>query len=342
MFGPKFMDLDQLALNRGLINRLRSAGLASSSDLAKLCGRELRQIPGLGPASVTAIEQAMSAVGAKLADDPFGRYTCARHGQPAGDAGLTSFFLCEECTADWISEAFDGTRAEWQGEPVTGFCIACNVRKRVRFRQWFLCAICERVARSIGRSVEAERSVQEFWADNIVSELKGWNLQAVDPPRLRAANLARGTKVATLDFLVSRRGKASIGIELKTGRGEIGGTGIGTRMARFQLDVSDCDDIQAAARTEEVLPYVLHAQVIDRAEPPTVRHTATGLWWAEYLTLQAAFLETRQRPRENRPAAYFDVNAFRPIEELPGHLAASDPWQGVKDLARRGWPALYR
>lgn len=333
------MDLEELALRDALVAKLRGAGLSSAEDLVRLCARELLQIPGIGPKAVESIEDALGAAGAKLADDPFGRYTCARHGQPAGDAGLTSFFICRDCSRDWISEAFAGTGPEWEGEAVTGYCIACNVRKQVRLRQWFLCAVCERVARSVGRSVEAERSVEESWA---TAALDGWDLEGIDPPRLRRAQSGRGGIAATLDFLVSRGGQEVVGIELKTGRSEIGGTGIGTRMGRFQLDVSDCDAIHDAARDANVVPYVMHAQVIDRAEPPTVRHTATGLWFAEYLSLRDAFQETRQRPRENRPAAYFDVGAFRPIAGLPDHLAASDPAAELEALERLGWPALYR
>lgn len=332
------MELDKLAINPTLVGRLRAAGLKSANDLTALCDRELFQIPGIGHKSVAKIEVALSTAGMSLANDPFGRYTCARHGQPAGNAGLTSFFLCQSCTEEWVSNAFAGRDPEWEGEKVIGYCIACNVRKEVRLRQWFLCAICERVARSMGRSIEAERKVADIWSNTAGSS---WKLRAIDPPRLRGINSTADTKIATLDFLVSRKGKQLIGIELKTGRGEIGGTGIGTPMGRFQLDVSDCDDICEAARTAEVIPYVLHAQVIDRAEPPTVRHVATGLWWAEYLSLRAAFLETRQRPRENRPAAYFNVDAFRPIDELASHLAAVDLDDEIEKMKQAGWPSLY-
>ena len=332
------MEVDKLALSPALVRRLQSAGLKSVNDLTALCDRELLQIPGIGRKTVDVIEAALSDASMSLARDPFGRYICARHGQPAGDAGLTSFFLCQGCADEWVNDAFAGAAPEWEGEKVTGYCIGCNVRKEVRLRQWFLCAICERVARSIGRSIEAERQVADTWAKGIGS---GWALRSIDPPRLRRPNTTAGTKVASLDFLVSRKGKDLVGIELKTGRGEIGGTGIGTRIGRFQLDVSDCDDIRDAARAAEVVPYVLHAQVIDRAEPPTVRHVATGLWWSEYQSLCAAFLGTRQRPRENRPAAYFNVDAFRPIDELASHLAAVDLNDRIEKLKRAGWPPLY-
>lgn len=332
------MELDKLALSPALVRRLRNAGLKSSNELTALCERELLQIPGIGRKTVDAVEAALGDAGICLAGDPFGRYSCARHGQPAGDAGLTSFFLCQDCADEWVNDALAGAAPEWEGEKVTGYCIACNVRKDVRLRQWFLCAVCERVARSIGRSIEAERHVADEWANGAGG---GWKLRPVDLPRLRRPNSTARTKVAALDFLVSRKGKEVVGIELKTGRGEIGGTGIGTRMGRFQLDVSDCDDIRNAARAAEVVPYVFHVQVIDRAEPPTVRHVATGLWWAEYPSLRTAFLEIRRRPRENRPAAYFDVGAFRPITDLAGHLAAVDLDDGIGKLKRAGWPSLY-
>ena len=332
------VDLEDLGLRQTLIDRLRGAGVASANDLTRLCDRELLQLSGVGQKTVATIEGALASAGLSLADDPFGRYTCARHGQPAGDAGLTSFFICHDCTEDWISDAFDGRASEWEGEAVEGYCIACNVRKEVRLRQWFLCAVCERVARSVGRSVEAERSVEEYWA---AAGLGGWDLEGVDPPRLRRAEARKGEGDPSLDFLVLRDGELVIGIELKTGRSEIGGTGIGTKIGRFQLDVSDCDAIRGAALAARVVPYVFHAQVIDRAEPPTVRHVATGLWWAEYLELRGAFQETRQRPRENRPAAYFAPSAFRPIAELPEHLASVDPAAQLERLEDLGWPDLY-
>src|SRR4051794_32956775 len=106
------MDVEELALRPGLIGRLQSAGLTSTDDVARLCGRELLQLPGVGPQAVAAIEEALAKVGTTLAEDPFGRYTCARDGQPRGDTGLTSFFLCRDCARDWISEAFDGQRPE--------------------------------------------------------------------------------------------------------------------------------------------------------------------------------------------------------------------------------------
>jgi hypothetical protein len=264
------MEVDKLALSPALVRRLQGAGLRSTDDLTALCDRQLLQIPGIGPRTVAAIETALSDAGLSLTSDPFGRYTCARHGQPAGDAGLSSFFLCKSCAGEWINDAFAGADPAWEGEKVTGYCIACNVRKTVQLKQWFLCAICERIARSIGRSIEAERQVADTWTNSAGSS---WKLRPVDPPRLRRPNSTAGAKVATLDFLVSRKGKDLVGIELKTGRGEIGGTGIGTRMGRFQLDVSDCDDIRNAARAAEIVPYVFHAQVIDRAS-----RRPCGMW----------------------------------------------------------------
>ncbi len=332
------MELEKLALSPVLVGRLQGAGLKSTDDLTALCDRELLQIPGIGRKTVDAIESALTDAEMSLAGDALGRYTCARHGRPAGDAGLSSFFLCQSCTEEWIEHAFAGTDSEWEGDKATGYCIACNARKEVRLRQWFLCAICERVARSIGRSVEAERQLADIWAK---SAGRGWKLRPIDPPRLLRPNSKVDSKVASLDFLVSRKGRELVGIELKTGRGEIGGTGVGTRMGRFQLDVSDCDDILDAARAAGVVPYVFHAQVIDRAEPPTVRHVATGLWWAEYLSLRSAFIETRQRPREHRPAAYFDVAAFSPVGELVSHLATTDLDDEIDKLKRAGWPSLY-
>ncbi len=88
--------------------------------------------------------------------------TCVRHLAPRKDVRLRHFFLCTACARKWTSEAFAGNQPLYEGDRVNGYCQLCNVKQVVRLHTWFLCDICDRVARSIGRNHVAEQAILDF------------------------------------------------------------------------------------------------------------------------------------------------------------------------------------
>jgi hypothetical protein len=169
-------------------------------------------------------------------------------------------------------------------------------------------------------------------------------LEETDPPELRRRDRASiDAKISYADFVATdrRTGRPTLGIELKTGKSYIGSSGIGNRMNRFQLDTSDCDDILTVLKRDRLPMYLMHAQVFDRADPPTVRFQGVGLWWTDIFSMRDHFITTAMRPRETRAAAYFDTRMFRPFATFPDHLAASGPAELKARMASEGIPDLY-
>jgi hypothetical protein len=52
--------------------------------------------------------------------------TCVRHLKPRKDVRLRHYFLCDACTEQWRTEAFDGNEPLYVGERVEGYCLLCN------------------------------------------------------------------------------------------------------------------------------------------------------------------------------------------------------------------------
>lgn len=339
------MDLADLTLDRRVLTLLARNDLISADDVLSLNEREILDLPGIGPSSLRALVTALEAAGLALAVDPYGPYECAREGELRRDAGLAGFFLCGTCAQDWREEAFDGQRYEYRSEELKGYCLNCNQhRDDVRLHQWFMCGVCERVARSIGRSIVAAASVMKAWEDSVSPRLPELTLIDADVPRLHRRNAETvGAKVASIDFIAeNRKGDAVLGLELKTGKGFVGRTGVGSRIAEFQLDVSDCDDILTVVSERHIPVYLVHAQVIDRAEPPTVRYAALGRWWTDLFSMVENLDRVQQRPRETRQAAYYDTTMFRPFSELAEHLASGEFTAMQDQFARNNWTApLY-
>ena len=204
-----------------------------------------------------------------------------------------------------------------------------------------MCGNCERVAQSIGRSVAPEQFVEAQFRDLF----RGTNLRIVqlDRPVLRAHNSqVLATKIATIDFEVHDGNTRIAGIELKTGRNHLGGWApVGSKMNTFQLDHGDCDDITAVARHEGIPVYLFHAQVIDRATPPTTRCVATGLWWIDLFSFSESYLRSRTRPRETKTAAYYSIDRFRPFKEFKEHWTSGEIARLQRRFAGEGPPPLY-
>lgn len=336
------MELAELGLT-AFIRRLERAGVTSVEDLLGRNRRQLLQLAGIGDGTVDAIEAALKERGMELQRDEWEPYKCARHGERAWDVSLAGFFLCDDCARDFKVKAFDGAETLFAGEAVDGYCDHCNLRKEVRFRQWLLCGVCHRVVRSIGRGVAAARFFEEFWDARIAKDRPDLRLEERDPPELRRAT-GNEKREASFDFLAvdTKSGEPRFGFELKAGRSHLGKGGIGSGMTRFQLDVSDCDDMASCIRAIGVPGYLVHLQVLDRVEPPTLRYSAVDLWWTDMFEMAKSWKETTQRPRENRPAAYFDPKMFRDSATLIDHVKSGGPQEIQSRMRAEGQPPLYR
>lgn len=327
---------------RGVGTKLNVLGIQTVEDLVAMNERELLALPGIGPGTLSKIIDALNAQGHVLAIDPYAAYICARHSGPARDAELRSYFLCDSCRYDYSSLAFSDQAPEWVStENIDGYCAHCNDLTVVRLSQWFLCGTCDRVIRSIGRGIASAKFVAASWSstfdgpgDLAIVETDPVTLQ----PRGRRSDPSR---TATADFEGRRAsGAVALGLELKSGRSALPGGGIGNPMAQFQLDTTDCDDIAAAARGLSAPVFLLHAQVIGRAEAPTERFEGVGLWFARPWDMLGHLEAVRQRPRETRDAAYFRTAMFRPFSEFPDYMATRFE-ADYAAMVRDGFPLLY-
>jgi hypothetical protein len=335
------VDLDELRLPRRIETILRRHGFGTVEALTAKNPRELLALDGFGVRALSELVTTLTSAGLALTEDPWAPYVCAREGEPRGDAGLASFFLCEDCAESWQAEAFASTQAAYVGERLDGYCLNCNQRRNdIRVRQWFLCGNCERVARSIGRSIVAARAVQVSWDEIIAPRFPQLRLLDVDTPSLyRRTRETIAGRVSSADFMVAdaRTGETVLALELKTGKSHIGRHGVGSHLAEFQLDTSDCDDILAVVLRERVPVYLVHAQVVDRAAPPTVRYNALGLWWTDLFAMQEHLLRVRRRPRETRMAAYYDPTIFRIFSTFLEYVADGGVERDRRLLRDYGW-----
>ncbi|HAU37978.1 MAG TPA: hypothetical protein DCX07_09720 [Phycisphaerales bacterium] len=242
--------------------------------------------------------------------------TCVRHARPRKDVKLRHFFLCDACTRQWVQEAFDGNEPCTYGDPVDGYCLLCNKVTSVRLQTWFLCDICERVARSIGRNHVAEKAIMDFWAEKIRPKCPHLAIAQNDVSSLRPRRSDDVSGEGPLDFLVTdeETGQTVFGIENKTGRSSI------KDMSQFQLDVSDCDSILHHVRELNIPAYIIHAQVLEMWQPPTMGFHAVGLWWSDIYRMTENFVSVKMRRMENRGAAYFKRAAFAPISTFGDEL----------------------
>ena len=265
--------------------------------------------------------------------------TCVRHQSPRKDVRLRHFFLCDGCSDLWACEAFGGNKPLYVGEAVNGYCLLCNRHQAgVRLRTWFLCDICHRVAGSIGRNHVAEKAILDFWEDRVKPKLPALRLVQNDVSSLRPRRNTDVSGVAPVDFLAidEPSGRQVFGIENKTGRSSI------QEMSQFQLDVSDCDCILNEMRSHQIPVYLIHAQVLELWEPPTMGYRAVGLWWSDVYLMAEHFKAVRMRRDESRGAAYFGKKAFADIGSLPEKLWGGSDFLLVERFRREGIPTMYR
>lgn len=319
-------------------------GVNTVNELAAMNARELLALPGLGPRSIGAVVDALAERGLHLEADPWAPYECARHGAAQWDVTLCSHFLCGECSDAFATGSFGGEEPVFVGAAHNGRCSHCNLFREIRIRQWLLCMWCDRVLRSLGRSIASSRFIMETWAERIAPEVPSIELRGVDEPRLvrRDADTI-AVKVASADFegVAVDTGELLFAIELKTGKSYIAGDAIGSKMATFQLDQSDCDDITTVAERDGVPVYLFHAQVIDRVEPPTVRFAPVAFWWTDMFAMGDHFLESRTRPRETKIAAYYRIAMFGTVPELIDHFQKDGHVRLKARIAEEGLPQLY-
>lgn len=264
--------------------------------------------------------------------------TCVRHAKSRKDVRLRHYFMCDGCAAKWAKEAFDGNASLWDGAETQGYCHLCNEHKTVKLRTWFLCDICWRVAGSIGRNHVAESAIMDWWRENIQAEHPYLVISQNDESSLRPRRDTDVSGEGPLDFLVTdtRTEEVVLGLENKTGRSAI------KEMSAFQLDISDCDSILHHVRELGIPCYLVHAQVLERWEPPTMGFEAIGLWWADIYSMAANFRDVRMRRDEQRGAAYFKKAAFRDMADLKTALLDGDGELAlVKQYQAEGIPTLY-
>lgn len=264
--------------------------------------------------------------------------TCVRHLSPRKDVRLRHYFLCEACAQAWTDEAFDGNKPQYVGEKVSGYCLLCNrLKDSIRMRTWFLCDICDRVAKSIGRNHVAEQAILDYWEASVRPKYPWLDLFQNDASSLRPRRSTDESGIAPVDFLaVDARHKTKVfGIENKTGRSSI------QDMSQFQLDMSDCDCILNDMKSLGIPMYVVHAQVLELWKPPTVGFQTVGLWWSDVYIMTEHFKSVKARRDEMRGAAYFGKKAFLPIDTFLDSLWGEKDFRLVERMRREGVPSMY-
>ena len=178
-------DLESLGLSRRVLTILTNNGIRDIDELTALNERQLLGFSGFGPACLTDLSEALDRGGLALADDQFAPYICVRDGRPGWDVNLADLFLCDECAVKWQAEAFYGDGPEYVGSADQGYCVSCNRSIEIRLRQWLLCGNCDRVARSIGKGVAAQRFLLGQWHELIQPRARHLQLRQIDEPLLR-------------------------------------------------------------------------------------------------------------------------------------------------------------
>jgi hypothetical protein len=184
----------------------------------------------------------------------------------------------------------------------------------------------------------AEHAILDFWAKQIKPKFPQLAIRQNDVSSLRPRRDTDVSGHGPLDFLVedTSSNKTLFGIENKTGRSSI------REMSQFQLDVSDCDSILNHVRELNVPAYIIHAQVLEIWEPPTVGFHVVGLWWSDIYRMAENFTGIKMRRTEQRGAAYFKRAAFSFIDTFVdalyderGHLVL------VRQFHEQGIPRMY-
>jgi hypothetical protein len=250
-------------------------------------------------------------------------------------------FFCDECADLFKEKVFERKDPEFVYTEVRGYCAYCGGDRPVRERFWYLCNICERVVRSYPSEKAASKFVLGWWEDvqRRISTLRDVRLDLTDPVKLmsfQSHKTWKETKQFNPDFTAfpGSAGDPLFGVEMKTGRSAI------PEMSMFQLDVSDCDDIMGWVKPLQLPAFLFHIQVTEEFRPPTSRRVARDGWYIDLFEMAQNFKGTRQRPRENRPAAYYNRKGFHPLGDFGGPDFLRDVG-AMKNKLEHGMPTLY-
>jgi len=314
--------IDDLELSNRIKSRLKEASVKIIQDLTSLTEREVRAIKGIGEKSIEEIRSVLSDFGRNFKYDRYGKRTCARHNRKRTDARLRGYFLCEECAKDFQTLALHDKEPELKlnfGDN-SYYCSHCNKKRQISLYQWYVCDICDRVLRSIGRGLAASKGVFNWWEKEGKNRFNWLEIEERDQPILRSIH--SDSDEENLDFVWKHNNDVAFGAEIKTGRNHLKGGTIGGGMSQFQLDISDIQAILLAMKTNgDYIPsYLFHCQVVDVPEPPTTVYECVGIWWTSIDTLIEDISDVRQRPRENRPAAYIERYTFEIIDTFPEEI----------------------
>lgn len=265
---------------------------------------------------------------------------CVRCTRRSGDVERAHMFLCDACADIHQANAFREAKALYVGVGDHGRCEYCDALCTIRYRQWLLCGYCARVVQSyrMGR-LSAAYAIEKL-RRVVQPQVPTLEFAEADPIEIQAtARRGRPRVLATrldLEVVHADSRVRAAWIELKTGPGAI------NEISEFQLDCSDCDDIENVVRTSGVPAILMHCQIAKSPEPPTMRLTGLDLWWTDLHSFAKAHTGVKpRRGNERKLAAYFATNCFRPIDGLGPHIASMLRMSSLPPAPATNCPALY-
>lgn len=335
------MVLSERGISTRIVNILARNNINTLADLLTYKKREIGELSGIGKRAIQELSDYIIELGLNFAPDPYAAYNCFRHDRPYWDAKNRFFFLCDDCIP-LFKLALNNHEPTSQLPPIEGTCSQCNKHlEKVTPTWWVLCEVCNRVANSIGRGVESQRYVKNKMIE-LFTDFDGINEISIDDCDLPILNTLvideneeENNNEISPDLKVKINGLTSFYIEVKTGQSSIGNTSIGPNMNRFQLDHQDIDCVQQFISSYNLPVFVFHVQCISRIDGATNRHEPIQCWWATTDTLRENYIESKQRPRETKSAAYFNIDAFRNISEIIDFFE-SEVYLNWKDSCSRG------
>lgn len=310
--------IEELNLSASVTEKLADKSIINVEQLTALCEREVLSVKGIGAKSLENIKTALNRFGLTLAEDPYESLVCGRHNVRRNDTRIRSYFLCESCAKNFEEQALNNSKPIFKIAIGGGlhYCSHCNEEKELALYQWYVCDVCDRVLKSIGRGLEADRGFIRWWNSARGQVRLPLEMMETDKPRLSPVNGDENDD--DFDFKWTYKRSILFGAEIKTGRNHLCGGNVGSGMSQFQLDVSDIEAVLASMEKREpfIPAYVFHTQVVDVPKPPTTRFECVGIWWVSISDLIDNIEQIKRRPRENRPAAYINTDAFEKIESF--------------------------